>query len=210
MNELINSVTDYVAGSFASTFIFGVLTGWLIEWLFYNFVWKSHSTSGDSSEASHAQKAPEKTELEAKSNSEKSIKSKQKMESKVSEAEDNAIKPNTEAKVVVEKEAEKEQIISKEKPEPSKKVKEVEETKADDLTQLLGIGPSMSKRLQEIGVNSFKKLSELSITELTEKLIANGARINNKGIMESWADQSRLADAGDFNALKSLQNKLKK
>ncbi len=41
MNDLINVVVNYVTASFASIFIFGILTGWLIEWLFYNFIWKN-------------------------------------------------------------------------------------------------------------------------------------------------------------------------
>jgi predicted flap endonuclease-1-like 5' DNA nuclease len=49
MNDFINSVTNndfvntaisYVTDSFMSIFILGVLTGWLIEWIFYNLFWK--------------------------------------------------------------------------------------------------------------------------------------------------------------------------
>ncbi|RTZ64556.1 MAG: hypothetical protein DSZ29_05420, partial [Aquificaceae bacterium] len=87
---------------------------------------------------------------------------------------------------------------------------EIANDKKDDFSKLLGIGPSMLKRLQEVEIYSFKQLSEVDIKELTEKLVANGARINNKAIMDSWNEQAKLASKGDFEGLKVLQNKLKK
>ena len=78
------------------------------------------------------------------------------------------------------------------------------------MARLSGIGPSMLKRLREEKIDTFKQLSETNIEDLKEKLIANGARINNKEIMLSWNEQAKLAEAGNFDALETLQKKLKK
>lgn len=40
--------------------------------------------------------------------------------------------------------------------------------KADDLTQINGIGPTFARRLQEAGINSFRKLAELTPEYLKE------------------------------------------
>lgn len=181
MDDLISLVTHYMTGSFASIFIFGILTGWLIEWLFYNFFWKNRKKSHQTDEITEKSQEP---------------------------AQDNAKNHEiVEQKVETSK---NEQTTEQEVKQVAKQKKKAKPSKPDNLTKLLGVGPSMSKRLQDIGIKSFKQLSELSTEKLTEKLIAKGARINNKSIMESWAEQAKLADANDLDGLKALQKKLKK
>lgn len=210
MNDLINVVTNYMAGSFASTFIFGILTGWLIEWLFYNFFWKNRKNSNQTEKAIDKTQEPvgdnlKKTEVLGQET--ETSNNKQTTEPEITKSKDKPVKKET---VEKQKEEPKEQATETDVVEPEQQKKIAKPTKPDDLTKLLGIGPSMSKRLQEAGINSFKQLSESSAEALVEKLIAKGARINNKGIMESWANQAKLADANDFDGLKALQNKLKK
>jgi predicted flap endonuclease-1-like 5' DNA nuclease len=178
-------MTSYVTGSFASIFIFGLLTGWLIEWLFYNFFWKSRKSchQRDKTTNKRQEPAPDNT--------------------KNNDVVDQKIEASNNEQTI-------EQEVKQAEKKPATQKKTAKFPKPDDLTKLLGIGPSMSKRLQEAGINSFKQLSELSTEELSEKLIANGVRTNNKGMMESWANQAKLADANDFDGLKALQNKLKK
>ena len=122
-----------------SVFILGVLSGWLVEWLFYNFYWKSRK-------------------------------------------KENSV--NAEAETVIDKK--------------------------DDLNTLFGIGPSMVKHLQKVGVSSFKQLGEIDVEVLKEKFIENDVTIINKAIIGSWGEQAKLAESGDLDALKALQNKLKK
>lgn len=152
-----------------SLFILGVLTGWLAEWIFYNFYWKSHD-----------EKSTVKTECEAVSSNEIGF-----------DDSKDAVKTSAETA---------ETVIPKIKPS----------NKKDNLARLSGIGPSMLKRLREEKIDTFKQLSETNIEDLKEKLIANGARINNKEIMLSWNEQAKLAEAGNFDALETLQKKLKK
>ena len=148
-----------------SMFILGVLSGWLAEWLFYNFWWKTRDT-------------------------------------------EDLVKVDTETKITKEA-LESTNVIAKNTAETAETAETINHKK-DDLRKLLGIGPSMVKRLQEADINSFKQLSEVNMEELKEKLLKNGARINNKGIMDSWNEQAKLASVGDFVTLEALQNKLKK
>ncbi len=100
--------------------------------------------------------------------------------------------------------AKKEKTAIKKKA-PSKK------TLGDDLTKLSGIGPSMAATMAEIGITSFKKLAAMDDDILRDMLEASGARLNNnKEAMDSWNEQATLADKGDFDGLKKLQEELKK
>ncbi len=89
---------------------------------------------------------------------------------------------------------------------PAKKAK-----KGDDLTKLSGIGPSMASKLKELGIDTFKKLADMDDDILRDMLEASGARLNNnKEAMDTWNEQAALADKGDFDGLKKLQEMLKK
>ena len=147
-----------------SLFILGILTGWLVEWLFYTFYWKNRG--GSRSVEQKTEKNNTQIELDNKKNK-------------------------------IDDQAEKAEIIDAQE-------------KKDDLSKLYGIGPSMVKRLKEIGISSFRQLGEIELETLKEKLVENGARINNKEVMASWKDQAKLADKNDFDGLKLLQEKLKK
>jgi predicted flap endonuclease-1-like 5' DNA nuclease len=205
-----------MADSFISTFILGVLTGWLIEWLFYHFIWKNSSakkaenesqktkdeTSGkpiQQQQTNDAMDEPVPEKVENKDETEE--KTKEKMSAKFEETNTN--------ESLQDKPLIKEDLPIKEQTAmPEKQIEKPK--KADDLTKIIGIGPSFSRRLKEIGIESFQQLSELTDEDLIKKLSERGARINNKGIMASWADQAKLADVGDFDGLAILQNKLKK
>ena len=79
------------------------------------------------------------------------------------------------------------------------------------MTKLSGIGPSMAATMAEIGITSFKKLAAMDDDILRDMLEASGARLNNnKEAMDSWNEQATLADKGDFDGLKKLQEELKK
>ncbi len=81
----------------------------------------------------------------------------------------------------------------------------------DDFTKLSGIGPSMAATLNELGIDTYKKLADMDDDILRDMLEASGARLNNnKEAMDSWNEQALLADKGDFDGLKKLQEALKK
>ena len=81
----------------------------------------------------------------------------------------------------------------------------------DDLTKLSGIGPSMAATMAELGITSYKKLAGMDDDILRDMLEASGARLNNnKEAMDSWNEQATLAEKGDFEGLKKLQEELKK
>ncbi|MCK5896275.1 MAG: hypothetical protein KAG20_05690 [Cocleimonas sp.] len=185
-HESVYFVTQYVMGSFASIFILGVLTGWLVEWLFYYFFWKKE-------DAQKTVVTPSEKEGEETNNTIDYQAEKLKKEQEI-------------AKSSVKKQIETQQI----KPTTNQQKKIIKPTETDDFTKLLGIGAGLSKRLEEIGICSFKQLNEISVEELIEQLVAKGARINNKGIMASWAKQAKFADDGDIDGLKAFQNELKK
>ena len=83
--------------------------------------------------------------------------------------------------------------------------------KGDDFTKLSGIGPSMAATLKELGIDSYTKLASTDDDILRDMLEASGARMNNnKEAMDSWNEQATLAAKGDFDALKKMQEAMKK
>lgn len=81
----------------------------------------------------------------------------------------------------------------------------------DDFTRLSGIGPSMAATLNELGIDTYKKLANMDDDILRDMLEASGARLNNnKEAMDTWNEQATLADKGDFEGLKKMQEALKK
>ena len=91
-----------------------------------------------------------------------------------------------------------------------KKARTKKPTTGDDLTKLSGIGPSMASKLHDLGITTYKKLSEMDDDILRDMLEDAGARLNNnKAAMDSWNEQALLADKGDFEGLKKLQDELK-
>ena len=71
--------------------------------------------------------------------------------------------------------------------------------KADDLTQLAGIGPRIATLLAEGGVTGYAALSHLSSEELREIISAGGALPPSS--LESWPTQAGYAAKGDWNGL---------
>jgi predicted flap endonuclease-1-like 5' DNA nuclease len=252
----MNIATSYITNSFMSIFILGVLTGWLVEWIFYNLFWK-HSANNkitkntsetpslnkvlketkDSKQNADSAKdrkteekqiksksgsKKEKQQPDPKNKSERSDKSeKEKQQAKIkgkaeiSTKDQQELTQKADTKDILTEEdqaAEKKPLAKTEEKPPVKKAKKATNlaAKTDDLTKLYGVGPSIAQSLKEIGVNSFKQLSESNADELIEKLIANGTKIINKTAMESWAEQAKFADANDLDGLKAFQDELKK
>ncbi|MEM9954093.1 MAG: hypothetical protein AAF846_20960 [Chloroflexota bacterium] len=75
-----------------------------------------------------------------------------------------------------------------------------------DLTVIEGIGPKYQKILNKAGITTFAQLAAMSADEIVNLVKANGGR--KAASMVSWADQAKLADAGDWEALDKLQDEL--
>lgn len=86
-----------------------------------------------------------------------------------------------------------------EEPTPSAKTE-------DDLTQLLGIGPSYAEKLRQDGIRTFKELMEANPERLAQVLGPAGKRLAER---YQWQAQARLADRGDDAAFQELVTNLK-
>ncbi|MEM7327266.1 MAG: hypothetical protein AAF437_00925 [Pseudomonadota bacterium] len=71
--------------------------------------------------------------------------------------------------------------------------------KADDLTRIKGIGPKLSRRLNEIGVFHFKQIANWSASEALwiDDHLASKGRVAR----EAWIKQARLLTANGSNTL---------
>ncbi len=79
---------------------------------------------------------------------------------------------------------------------------------ADDLRIIEGIGPKIEQVLNAEGISTFRQLSETSEERLREILAAAGNRYKMHD-PSTWSEQARLADSGDWEALKNWQDQLK-
>ena len=76
----------------------------------------------------------------------------------------------------------------------------------DDLALIEGIGPKISRLLQDSGIRTFPQLAESSVERLQRILDQARLRLADPG---TWPEQARLAAAGDWEALSVLQSSLK-
>jgi len=78
---------------------------------------------------------------------------------------------------------------------------------ADDLTKIEGIGPKVQGLLNAAGIMTFAQLAAKTPEQLDEILDAAGS-IYKAMDETSWPKQAALAAAGDWEALKKLQDEL--
>lgn len=80
--------------------------------------------------------------------------------------------------------------------------------KPDDLVIIEGIGPKISRILQENGIRTFVELAAADINQIEE--ILSKAGLSNITDPATWAEQAQLAADGKWDELKTLQNTLKR
>ncbi|MEP6712994.1 MAG: isoamylase early set domain-containing protein [Ferruginibacter sp.] len=87
------------------------------------------------------------------------------------------------------------------------KVLKVESIK-DDLSKIEGIGKQVAALLVKNNISTFSGLSKTTVTALKEMLAAGGSKfkIHNPG---TWPKQAKLAAAGKWEELNTLQTTLK-
>lgn len=80
----------------------------------------------------------------------------------------------------------------------------------DDLKLLWGIGPKIEQVLNDNGIYLFAQLASAPSERITEILRRAGPRFRMTGakLHESWPLQARLADAGEWDALQALTDRL--
>jgi predicted flap endonuclease-1-like 5' DNA nuclease len=76
----------------------------------------------------------------------------------------------------------------------------------DDLTRIEGIGPKFAEILIAAGIDSYAKLAAMSEEAITETIRQGGGR--KSASIGTWAEQARLAAAGDWDGLATLQANL--
>jgi large subunit ribosomal protein L21 len=78
---------------------------------------------------------------------------------------------------------------------------------ADDLEKIEGIGPKIRVVFAKAGIVTFAQLAETPVERMKEVLHAAGPRF---GLADpgTWAEQARLAAAGDWDAFKKLTDEL--
>jgi len=76
----------------------------------------------------------------------------------------------------------------------------------DNLQLIEGIGPKISKVLENVGITTFAQLAAAGTEHLEHVLDEAGMTLANPS---TWAEQAGLAAAGDWKALEVLQDELK-
>lgn len=79
--------------------------------------------------------------------------------------------------------------------------------KADDLTLIEGIGPKIATVLTNNGITTFAQLAKADPAAIEDMLKQSGGRFN-MAQPKTWPQQAELAAAGNFDALKKLQDEL--
>lgn len=79
----------------------------------------------------------------------------------------------------------------------------------DDLKKIEGIGPKISGVLNAAGILTFAQLAETTPDRIREILEAEDPRLTRLADPTTWAEQAKLAAAGKWDELATLQDELK-
>jgi predicted flap endonuclease-1-like 5' DNA nuclease len=79
----------------------------------------------------------------------------------------------------------------------------------DDLKRIEGIGPKISGVLQEAGITTYVQLADAEVGRLEQILGEADPRLMRLAKPTTWPEQAALAAAGEWDALRALQNELK-
>lgn len=183
-------------------FILGILVGWLIEWIFVRLFVpnpkKKLEVALQASRKENSALQQQNSTLQA----ELTVAKTEKVTPSVPQAAIEAV--TTPEPAIVAPEPEATITVT---PAVATTAKEAS-TDDDDLTKLSGIGPKLAEAMQANGIKRYAQLALLTTDGLNEKLASSGIRYS-KTFAESWAEQAKLADASDWNGLKTYQKTLK-
>lgn len=192
----------------AGIFILGVLSGWLLEWIFVRlFVPNPNRKLETALQASRKEASAlqqQNRELQAALTAAKAAPSAPSVEVVAPAApevpETPAVvetvdAPMPVAETVVEVSTAAESALTAEQSD-------------DDLTRLTGIGPKLAEAMKAAGICTYAQLTTMSVEDVSQALAGSNIRYN-KASAESWAEQATLAAAGDWKGLKAHQAALK-
>lgn len=193
----------------AGIFILGVLSGWLLEWIFVRlFVPNPNRKLETALQASRKEASAlqqQNRELQAALTAAKAAPSAPSVEvvapaapetpETPAVAEESVDAPMPVAETVVEASTAAEPALTAEQSD-------------DDLTRLTGIGPKLAEAMKAAGICTYAQLTTMSVEDVSQALAGSNIRYN-KASAESWAEQATLAAAGDWKALKAHQAALK-
>jgi predicted flap endonuclease-1-like 5' DNA nuclease len=92
-------------------------------------------------------------------------------------------------------------------PEPTEPAPEVE---PDDLKRIEGIGPKISSILQDAGISTYAQLASAEVTALEQILEKESPRLLRIANPTTWPEQAKLAEVGDWDALKAMQGSFRR
>ena len=194
----------------AGIFILGVLSGWLLEWIFVRlFVPNPNRKLETALQASRKEASAlqqQNRELQAALTAAKAAPSAPPSVEVVAPAapetletpavaEESVDEPMTVAETVVEASTVAESALTAEQSD-------------DDLTRLTGIGPKLAEAMKAAGICTYAQLTTMSVEDVNQALAGSNIRYN-KASAENWAEQATLAAAGDWKGLKAHQAALK-
>lgn len=81
------------------------------------------------------------------------------------------------------------------------------EKEQDDLTKIEGVGPKGAEVLVEAGITTFAQLAQSKAEDIKEILEKSGGSFNAQD-PTTWPEQAQLAADGNWEELKTLQDKL--
>ena len=193
----------------AGIFILGVLSGWLLEWIFVRlFVPNPNRKLETALQASRKEASAlqqQNRELQAALTAAKAAPSAPPSVEVVAPAAPEVLEtpavaesvdaPMPVAETVVEASTVAESALTAEQSD-------------DDLTRLTGIGPKLAEAMKAAGICTYAQLTTMSVEDVSQALAGSNIRYN-KASAESWAEQATLAAAGDWKGLKAHQAALK-
>lgn len=183
-----------------SSFIIGLIIGWLIELAIDYFYWrpKRICTDGESNlQAAYDKLKSDYDNLKASgSNTDGGAKRIADLEASI-KAKDAEIERLTEAASA---------SLSKVDSEDNSDVNQ----KEDDLTRIWGIGPKIASVLKSGGITTFEALANTDADQITDILNDAGSnfKLSAPELHESWTEQAKLAADGAWGKLEKLQEKI--
>jgi NADH-quinone oxidoreductase subunit I len=118
------------------------------------------------------------------------------------QAKEEAKQKAAEAKAAAQakKEAEAKETAAAEAPAPAE---------PDDLARIEGIGPKISKVLQDAGIKTFAQLADTEVDRIKQILEDADPKLLRLADPTTWPRQAKLAAAGKWEALEKWQARLK-
>lgn len=190
----------------AGIFILGVLSGWLLEWIFVRlFVPNPNRKLETALQASRKEASAlqqQNRELQAALTAAKAAPSAPSVEVVAPEVlETPAVAETVDAPMPVAETV----VEASTAAEPAPTTAEQSD---DDLTRLTGIGPKLAEAMKAAGICTYAQLTTMSVEDVSQALAGSNIRYN-KASAESWAEQATSAAAGDWKGLKAHQAALK-